>query len=326
MRGEMGVEKTQCHFLKEDGELCKINAKGAKFCARHRVIEENRELKEREAQDAARVKDEYERRRRQLMSVQRFTRDIEPDVSTLFESLAIVDGLKDKVNADETLVDADNRLARLVSSSINIIVSAADVLKSAREQIELVSEQVEDEQRRLEMEKELVDKAAKYNVTVEAMKKEGSCDRAKLKGANMRNIIPPGGEFMSRADYRKLLQDAGLDLEGKDVFHIIASNHGGPDHTDNYLFALGTGFNRGISDRLDELNCYIAGKEATRKAVDIAMRVARDPTLHKHIDKRGRATGTLYTVGAHGGKDWEVLYAKGSDYMRTLRRESRGQS
>ena len=323
MRSEMGVEKTQCHFPKKDGELCKIDAKGAKFCARHRVIEENRELKEREAQDAARQKDEYERRGRQLMSVQRFTRDIESDVSMLFESMAIVDGLKDKVNADETLVDADNKLAGVVSEAINIIVRAADQLKSARRQIELVSEQVDEEQRRLEMEKELIDNAAKYKVAVEDMEREGSCDRAKLKG---RNILPPGGEFMSRADYRKLLQNAGLDTEGKDVFHIIASNHGGPDHTDNYLFALGTGFNRGISDRLDELNCYIGGREATRKAVDIALRVARDPTLHKHIDKRKRATATLYTVGAHAGKDGEALYKKGCDYMRTLRRESRHQS
>jgi hypothetical protein len=43
---------------------------------------------------------------------------------------------------------------------------------------------------------------------------------------------------------RKLLgKDA---LEGQNVFHIIANSHGGADHPDNFLYALGASFNKSI--------------------------------------------------------------------------------
>lgn len=52
--------------------------------------------------------------------------------------------------------------------------------------------------------------------------------------------------FENRGNFRQRLLDAGL-LDGasgqsdQHVFHIIAASNGGPDHRDNYLYALGGG-------------------------------------------------------------------------------------
>lgn len=42
--------------------------------------------------------------------------------------------------------------------------------------------------------------------------------------------------LQSRAQFRKLLQGLGLVEEDQDVYHIIASDHGGADHVSNYHF------------------------------------------------------------------------------------------
>jgi hypothetical protein len=87
---------------------------------------------------------------------------------------------------------------------------------------------------------------------------------------------------MSRKQYAKVLKKAGLDLTGQDVFHIIANSHGGADHPDNYLYALGSTFNRTIGDKHDAFNCFLAGKEKTEKAVRISIK------LGNVLDPRGR--------------------------------------
>ena len=66
---------------------------------------------------------------------------------------------------------------------------------------------------------------------------------------------------------------------------------GGPDHVDNYLFALGGSFNMSVSARLDSFNCYLAGRLKAEAAVKIALRVAADPNLHKHIPIRDKEKG-----------------------------------
>jgi len=133
-------------------------------------------------------------------------------------------------------------------------------------------------------------------------------------------------KFLSRKQYRDYLEKVcGLELDDMDVFHIIATRHGGPDHVDNYLYALGSGFNRQISDKLDSLNCYIAGKEKTKAAVAIALKVASDPNLHKHVERRNTSR-VLYTEGVHRNKTGEMLYKEGNDLIRLLRNEVRNQS
>ena len=110
--------------------------------------------------------------------------------------------------------------------------------------------------------------------------------------------------FMSRKDFRIVLEKAGLLTtkpgnagDGQDVFHIIASSNGGPDHVDNYLYALGAGFNRSIGAQLDHVCCYLAGKDKARCAARIALAVANDSNLHIHIDTRTNETPTLFTEG-----------------------------
>merc|ERR1711907_729943 len=111
---------------------------------------------------------------------------------------------------------------------------------------------------------------------------------------------------MKKTDYQKRLADLKLitlnpdtPSEGQHVFHIIAVANGGPDHVDNYLYALGGTFNMTIGDNYDHLNCYLAGKEKARRAVEIARKTAENPDLHKYIDKRGKDKPTLYSEGKH---------------------------
>ena len=136
--------------------------------------------------------------------------------------------------------------------------------------------------------------------------------------------IPKEGKFMSRGDYRKLFESIGIDVEDKHVFHIIANTHGGPDHTDNYLFTLGSSFNQSIKHELDHLNCFMAGKKATEKAVAIAKRCAEDKNLHPHIEERG-GKRTLYTDGVHRNKNGQMLYKEGAALVRTLRALNRAE-
>ena len=70
--------------------------------------------------------------------------------------------------------------------------------------------------------------------------------RDSIAEAHRRRIqggILPGG-YMSTSAYGKLLTDYGLKDADQDVFHIIAASNGGPDHVDNYLYALNRSFNR----------------------------------------------------------------------------------
>jgi len=134
--------------------------------------------------------------------------------------------------------------------------------------------------------------------------------RTGLKG------IPEGGCFMKKSKFAKLLRDAnlitlqpGAPHEGQHVFHIIANSNGGPDHTHNYLYALGGSFNISIGDRLDHFNCFLAGKAAARNAFNISMKVANDENLHKFIEKRN-GSRTIFTDRTHGQK-----YNSGNEYF-----------
>ena len=145
------------------------------------------------------------------------------------------------------------------------------------------------------------------------------------------------GIFESKEAFAKRLMTAGLlerqkdaKHEGQHVYHIISASNGGPDHTDNYLYALGGSFNIAIGDRFDHLNCFLAGKAKARKAVAISMKVARDSSLHKHIDKRGRQRANTFFEGRHGefastpeSEVAETLYKRGQDLFRDMRSAAR---
>ena len=112
--------------------------------------------------------------------------------------------------------------------------------------------------------------------------------------------------FMTRDAFRGVLERAGLLTKspgkpggGQDVFHIIASSNGGPDHVDNYLYALGAGFNRSIGANFDHVNCFMAGREKAKRAATIALTVANDKSLHKHIKMNVNGERTLFTEGLH---------------------------
>lgn len=138
--------------------------------------------------------------------------------------------------------------------------------------------------------------------------------------------------YMKKADYQKELVKRGLvclqpgaPSEGQHVFHIIANTNGGPDHTDNYLFALGGTFNMTISNRFDHLNCYLAGKEKARRAVKICEATARDSSLHKWIEKRTKDKDrVLYTNSIHKLKSGETLFGEGQSlFTRSILSQGR---
>ena len=141
-----------------------------------------------------------------------------------------------------------------------------------------------------------------------------------------------GWQYMSRDDFRKILARDGLietqpgaKHEGQHVYHIIATSNGGPDHTDNYLYALGGSFNIAVGDRFDHLNCFLAGKAKAEKAVAIAIKVANDPSLHMHIEKRGKAKQvTTFRDGPHASiQSGGQLYKMGQDLFRDMRAAAR---
>ena len=138
--------------------------------------------------------------------------------------------------------------------------------------------------------------------------------------------VKSAGGFMSRKDFAAVLDRAGLSHAGQDVFHIIAKNNGGPDHVDNYLYALGSSFNRANGDRRDPLHCFIAGEERCRLAVAVSLRVAREPECAPRtaVPKRLFTEGPFKShcenyPGDDGTIIGELLYQKGKDlYARML--------
>jgi hypothetical protein len=109
----------------------------------------------------------------------------------------------------------------------------------------------------------------------------------------------------SRADYRKLLKGVGLLEDDQDVYHIISSENGGADHMDNYHYAQNGSWNRAIGANHDYINCFLAGKLKSEKAVAISR-------------GQGNSKGKRYQ-----GPDASVLYKLGEDAMRELRATNR---
>ena len=80
---------------------------------------------------------------------------------------------------------------------------------------------------------------------------------------------------------------------------MLPVTDGGPDHVDNYLYALGGSFNMSISNKFDCFNCYMAGLIKAEKAVAVALRVAASPSSDggrgggDEGGRDGRAQGAL---------------------------------
>ena len=95
---------------------------------------------------------------------------------------------------------------------------------------------------------------------------------------------------MTRAAYRKFLEDSGIDYRGLTRFphHLPASAHGGHGYTRITFCSRSGRRSIGRSVTILTLNCFLAGKEKCVKAVEIALRVAADEGLWEHVEKRGR--------------------------------------
>jgi hypothetical protein len=181
--------------------------------------------------------------------------------------------------------------------------------------------------------KDLLRKAGAQIMKLEAQLSDGSGLLTKEQSKQLKKLeddkrIPTG--YMEIKAYRKALEERGLlekaagaAHEGQHVFHIIAAANGGPDHTDNYLFALGGTFNIAVGAHLDHFNCFLAGKAKAMKAVAIAMQAAKDPALHRWIRTPTGKDFRIYTEGKHKGKTGEDLFNDGQKVFRAIRDEER---
>ena len=111
------------------------------------------------------------------------------------------------------------------------------------------------------------------------------------------------------------LKRLGLPLEGQHVFHIIASSHGGADHPDNYLYAIGSTFNITVSDRFDHFNCFLAGQAQTQRAVEVSMRLGNTPCHGKP-----KTTYKLRGPSSDPADEACYLFGKGQALWRRLKK------
>ena len=88
---------------------------------------------------------------------------------------------------------------------------------------------------------------------------------------------------------------------------------GGADHPDNYLFALGSSFNRSIGDKYDDLNCFLAGLVKTQKAVEVSIKHGSYNPFKHNISSSDPAD-----VAKH-------LYGKGQALMSHVRKARRAE-
>lgn len=310
-----GDDDPRCVAHTKDGGRCKKkrSAKHGMYCSQHgKLIKVQEDVERRAREERAREEDEITSSTELVSKVDAMTKLFE-ELTTKMEEFKRVVVARDDVlrgkrmntirGATRTFLDAGNTL---IHAKETLTSSAADV-KSACERDEAIRkfllESVENERQQKELENAV---------------KEANSRIKKLQ-------ISKDGEFMSTSRYREFLRESGIDVEGLDVFHIIACSHGGPDHTHNYLFALGSSFNRQIGDQLDALNCFLAGIEKCNKAVAIARKVAENEELWKHVALRGRSRRVLFTEGIHRNKTGNDLCREGEKLMRDLRTAARNE-
>ena len=110
---------------------------------------------------------------------------------------------------------------------------------------------------------------------------------------------------MSRKTYRKNMSGVFEPLRDQDVFHVIATGNGGADHHDNYDYVRSRSWNMMIGTRYDHVNCFLAGYEKSKRAIEASMEIG------SYTDKDPRHT--KYT-----GPGAEELCERGEKAMRLI--------
>ena len=105
------------------------------------------------------------------------------------------------------------------------------------------------------------------------------------------------GQGQERNTFRLLREKAGFPLlDDQDVCHIIAESSGGANHPDNY-FVSSASFNRSAGNRCDHLFAYLAGLEATKKAVEVSRQTGWQGPSAEELYEQGKQAqkhATLY--------------------------------
>lgn len=286
----------RCAWVKSDGEQCRRNQKPQclPYCNQHW------DMKQKQDAEDEKDRQDEEREREELQSAIEVEKKMSA-VTDLFKDLTLkLNDVKKLTEADGKVLQGENMAqlkkdTKTLFDSHNTLNSALDGVYEAVTGVRRQCEHAE-EHRRLKLEKrKLLEKSQEYLEEIKNLEKQ----RKALQKKADKLKLTEDRKFMKTGQYREFLKNQGVDLEGLDVCHIIACSHGGPDHTDNYLFALSEGFNRGISDQFDDLNFYLAGKAKALKAVEIALKVAQNTDLHKWVSARHKEKPRLFTESVH---------------------------
>lgn len=301
-----------CAYELESGRSCRRKrAKGSEYCKQH-------------AKRALEAAVEATRERTETAALTRIREQMgDADVCEALEKLSLKALDRDGEGAAMRAALTRSAELRAVASAQKSFVKALDSMMSAKETLLANLEAFEENKRIREAQEALLKSKSEE---LERLRSEVDDARARNKKLQelerKRKIDPVEGRFMTRDQYRKVLEEGGIDIAGMHVFHIIAASHGGPDHTHNYLFCLGETFNMSMSDKFDTLCCFMADKAKAEKAVNISIKVSKDPTLHKYIDARGGGRLT-YEQSVHAGKTGSQLFKQGQDLWRQVRSEMR---
>lgn len=76
---------------------------------------------------------------------------------------------------------------------------------------------------------------------------------------------------VSTAAYRKQLRAQGIDLDHKDIDHIVPRAHGGVDHPANYQ-VIDSSLNRSLGKTWDIQKCLMPGRDRCIKAIGVTVK------------------------------------------------------
>jgi len=195
--------------------------------------------------------------------------NLEKQIKNLEEEIKKEEGAEDKREREEKMEHLLTENTKLLAK-LSLMAEKNEVLEQDKEQLEQDKEQLEQDKEQLEADMKI------YEHMV-------------IKTNDKINDAMSSEKSMSTSEFKKLCIKAGVinynHALNCDVCHIIASSHGGADHPANYIIGLGASFNRMISDKLDELNCFLVGEERTKAAMEISNKLGNSSRNKKETKK-----------------------------------------
>jgi len=217
----------------------------------------------------------------------------------------------------EIVTEVKKTLSKHKPCSAQRIQHVLDIFKSTLSQ--MLQESRNDARLQAEL-RSLSARLKKANMDIAQME-QNVAEIQTSQNKNRKKIIKIPDKRMDQRTYaRHLKKLLGADaIEGQHVFHIIAREHGGADHPHNYLYCLNGKFNQIIGSKYDDFNCFLAGLEKAKKAIEISQRLGNTPKKGKPHKKYAWKYSSVVEVES------KRLYGEGQKFFtaaRALRKTS----